>query len=262
MNAMKKELDRLAGWILAACIVVALAVVVIVAKKYPAEKQTYSIDMTISTDSTGCLTPESRAMMDSVMRVVANQNNILQGKYEALAERESDNQGLMTIGGILVTVIVSILGFFGFRSFQSIEEKAIRNAQGAAKKKLDEEMGGEIDRVKRTLETEMVRRFNSVIKPKVKVEVDAAIDKKYSAELSAKINFINDKEKELESLRNDIEELKNKLSVVQDVGLDNSETTANENKQADTEADEIIDRIKERRVNKKEKDSEKKGGEA
>lgn len=258
---MKEDLDKLAGWILTACIAVALAVAVIVALKYPAAKQTYQIELTIKTDSTGVLTSESLAMMDSVLHVVANQNSILQGKYEALAERESDNQGLMTIGGVLVTIIVSILGFFGFRSFQSIEEKAVNNAEGAAKKKLDEEMGGEIDRVKRTVETEMVMKFDEEIKPKVKTEVDAAVDDKYNADLSAKINFINDKETEINSLRDDVEILKNKLSDAEDIGLKNT-VTPGEKPQTDPNADDIIKQIKERRTRKSKSDKEKKGEES
>jgi len=255
---MKKDLDKLAGWILTACIVVALVVVVIVALKYPAAKQTYQIELTIKTDSTGVLTSESQAMMDSVLHVVANQNSILQGKYEALADRESDNQGLMTIGGVLITIIVSILGFFGFRSFQSIEEKAMDNAEGAAKKKLDQEMAGEIDRVKRTVETEMVKKFDEEIKPKIKTEVDAAVDDKYNADLSSKIHFINDKEKEINSLREDVEKLKNKLSDAEDVGLNDTETSG-ENSQSDSNTDDIMNRIKERRTRKNESDKEKKG---
>lgn len=258
---MKEVLDQLAGWILAACVVVALAVTVIVALKYPAAKQTYQIELTIKTDSTGALTSESRALMDSMLHVVDNQNSILQGKYEALAERESDNQWLMTIGGVLVTIIASILGFFGFRSFQSIEEIAVNNAEGAAKKKLDEEMGGEINRLKRTLETEMVNKFDEEIKPKVKTEVDAAVDDKYNTDLSAKINFINDKEKEINSLRNDVETLKNKLSDAEDAGLKNTEASG-EKPQADSNADDIMNQIKDRRTRKNKVDKEKKGEES
>lgn len=256
---MKEDLDKLAGFILTACVVVALIVTVIVVLKYPAAKQTYQIELTIQTDSTGVLTSESQTMMDSVLYVVANQNSILQGKYEALGERESDNQWLMTIGGVLVTIIASILGFFGFRSFQSIEEKAVNNAEGAARKKLDEEMGGEIDRVKRTVETEMVKKFDEEIKPKIKTEVDAAVDDKYSADLSAKINFINDKENEIKLLREDVEMLKNKLSDAEDIGLKNTEALG-EKPQKDTSTDDIMNQIKERRTRKNKADKDKKGG--
>ena len=258
---MKEDLDKIAGWILAACVVVALVVAVIVALKYPAARQTYQIELTVKTDSMGVLTSESQTMMDSVLHVVANQNRILQGKFETLAERESDNQGLMTIGSVLVTIIASILGFFGFRSFQSIEEKAVNNAEGAAKKKLDEEMGGEIDRVKRIVETEMVNKFDEEIKPKIKTEVDAAVDDKYNTDLSAKINFINDKEMEINSLREDVEMLKNKLSDAEDIGLKNNETPG-EKTQTKSNSDDIIKQIKDRRARKSKSDKEKKGEEA
>lgn len=258
---MKDLLNKLTGSLLFLCAVAALMVVVIVAKKYPAEKRTYNIELTVSTDSTGCLTRESQSMMDSVMHIVANQNNVLQGKYEALAERETDNQNLMTIGGLIVTIIASILGFFGFRSFQSIEEKAIDKAEGAAKKKLDEEMGGEIDRVKRTLETEMLKRFDEDIKPKVRAEVDAVTDEKFSNDLSAKINYINNNDDEIKSLRSDVEGLKNKLSDAQDAGLEKGEIATDE-AQPDTVQDEIMDQIIKRRRRESGTGKGKKGGES
>lgn len=258
---MKNLLNILAGVLLFLCSITAIVVVVIVAKKYPAEKQTYSIELTVSTDSTGCLPKESQAMIDSVIHVVANQGTVLQGKYEALAERETDNQNLMTIGGIIVTIIASILGFFGFRSFQSIEEKAIDKAEGAAKKKLDEEMGGEIDRVRRKLETEILNQFDKDIKPKVKAEVEAVTDDKFSNELSAKINFINANSEEIMSLRNDVEGLKKKLSDAQDAGLE-KEDIVMADEQLDPAQDEIMNQIKERRGRKAETDKGKKGGES
>ena len=258
---MKDCLNKLAGWILASCVTVALAVIVIVVAKYPVARQTYNIELTVKTDSMGCLTSQSRALMDSLVNVVSNQNNILKGKYEALVEHESDNQGLLTIGGLLVTIIVSILGFFGFRSFQSIEEKAIANAQGAAKKKLDDEMGAEIDRVKRALETEIVKRFEEDIKPDVKTEVERSIYETYNADLSAKINFINDKGQEIISLRKDVEGLKKKLSEIQDAGLNENDTTEDES-QSENYLDGLMAKIRERKARKDRSNDVKKGGKA
>ena len=258
---MKNLLNILAGMLLFLCSITAIAVAVIVTKKYPAEKQTYNIELTVSADSTGSLTKDSQAMIDSVMHLVANQGNILHGKYEALAERETDNQNLMTIGGIIVTIIASILGFFGFRSFQSIEQIAIDKAEGAAKKKLDEEMGGEIDRVRRKLETEMLKRFDEDIKPKVKAEVEAVTDEKFSNELNAKINFINANGDEIMSLRNDVENLKKKLSDAQDAGLEKNET-AKADECPDAAQDEIMNQIKECRGRKAGTSKGQKGGEA
>lgn len=259
---MKEWLDKLAGCVLLLCIIAALAVAIILTLKFPAEKQTYNIELTVKTDTIGSLTKESQAIMDSVIHVVANQNRILLGKYDALADHESDNQVLMKIGGIIVTVIVSILGFFGFRSFKSIEEIAVNNAEGAAKKKLDKEMGAEIDRVKRTLETEIVEKFDGEIKPKVKTEVVAEINERYSNDLSAKINFINSNNEVINTLKNDVESLKNKLSVVQDEGLTANIETSQAISQMKLEDDEIVRQIHNRRERRSGTTKEKKGGKA
>lgn len=245
-----------------ACIIAALAVTIILTLKYPTEKQTYNIELTVKTDTIGYLTKESKAMMDSVVHVVANQNSILQTKYEALVDHESDNLVLVKIGGILVTVIVSILGFFGFRSFKSIEEIAVNNAEGAAKKKLDDEMGAEIERVKRTLETEIVNTFDDDIKPKVKTEVVAEINERYNNDLSAKINFINNNNEVINTLKNDVESLKNKLSVAQDEGLAGNGEASSATPKVKPEDDEIVQQIHNRRVRKSGTTKEEKGGKA
>lgn len=260
MIYMKEWLDKLAGCVLVICIIAALVVAIILTLKYPTEKQTYNIELTVKTDTLGSLTKESQAMMDSVIHVVANQNRVLQGKYETMADHETDNLVMVKIGGILVTVIVSILGFFGFRSFKSIEEIAVNNAEGAAKKKLDDEMGAEIERVKRTLETEIVKKFDDDIKPKVKTEVVAEINERYNNDLSAKINFININNEVINSLKNDVESLKNKFSVAQDEGLAGNNEAETATPQPKLEDDEIVQQIRNRRVRKSGTTKEEKGG--
>lgn len=257
---MKERLDKFAVYVLFACIIAALTVAIILTLKYPTEKQTYNIELTVKTDTLGILTRESQAMMDSVIHVVANQNRVLQGKYETMADHETDNLVMVKIGGILVTVIVSILGFFGFRSFKSIEEIAVNNAEGAAKKKLDDEMGAEIERVKRTLETEIVKKFDDDIKPKVKTEVVAEINERYNNDLSAKINFININNEVINSLKNDVESLKNKFSVAQDEGLAGNNEAVTATPQPKPEDDDIVQQIRNRRVRKSGTTKEEKGG--
>lgn len=260
MIYMKEWLDKLAGCVLVICIIAALVVAIILTLKYPTEKQTYNIELTVKTDTLGSLTKESQAMMDSVIHVVANQNRVLQGKYETMADHETDNLVMVKIGGILVTVIVSILGFFGFRSIKSIEEIAVNNAEGAAKKKLDDEMGAEIERVKRTLETEIVKKFDDDIKPKVKTEVVAEINERYNNDLSAKINFININNEVINSLKNDVESLKNKFSVAQDEGLLGNNEAVTATPQPKPEDDDIVQQIHNRRVRKSGTTKEEKGG--
>lgn len=77
---MKEWLDKLAGCVLVICIIAALVVAIILTLKYPTEKQTYNIELTVKTDTLGSLTKESQAMMDSVIHVVENQNRVLQEK--------------------------------------------------------------------------------------------------------------------------------------------------------------------------------------
>ena len=256
MEDVKRLIDKHASWLLLSCALAALAICIIVATKYPAAEHAYHIELALNVDSVGNLSKESQVMMDSVLNVVRNQNEVVLRKYDAIAEGKIDEQRLFTIGGFLLTILVSVLGFFGFRSFNSIEEKAINLAEGAAKKKLDEEMGAEIADVERRMETKIINTINNDIKPAVKGAVSEEIEVRYNKDLTAKINFINEKEEVINTIKEDIEDLKQKYSELDDASLSihvEGGTLYVEQKGDKKKNNDIVDQIKERR--------EKKGGE-
>ena len=81
-------------------------------------------------------TAQSKASAPSLFKVVDSLNIAIQtyersldAKYKALIDKKEENDNLLSAASIIVGIIVSILGFFGFKSFQSIEEKAKRIAE-------------------------------------------------------------------------------------------------------------------------------------
>lgn len=261
MDKLKIFNEIVATVILILCVAGAIIAFLIYGHTTNRETVQHEYVYTISVDSTGIITKESQAQIDSVVESIKEHEQAIKSKYEYILEQREHSEDYLTIGGIFVTIVLSVFGFFGYKSFKSIEEEAVKNAEGAAKKKLDEEMGGEIDRVSRKLETKMLKRFDEDIKPRVKAEVDAVTDEKFSNDLSAKINYINNYSDEMVSLRNDVENLKNKLSDAQDAGLEKGDKAADD-AQPDMAQDEIIDQINKRRGRKNGISKGEKGGES
>ena len=98
------------------------------------------IEYTITTDSLGVITPEARALADSLTLELQKQEHILQDKYEHAIEQQSNAQDMLAIGGLLLGIIVSLVGFFGYNSMESIKNKVETEAEAHAKKAYDDEI--------------------------------------------------------------------------------------------------------------------------
>ena len=120
---LKRWIDISAGLILAICaisLVVILIVCVCKKQQIPVE---HTIDLRVAYDSI----PESiidKSVVDSINSIITQHENSLKEHYRYLLEKRDWDDSIITVGSLLVGIIISILGFFGFRSFKSIEEKA------------------------------------------------------------------------------------------------------------------------------------------
>jgi hypothetical protein len=63
-------------------------------------------------------------VVDSINNIITQHEILLKEHYRYLLEKRDWDDSIVTIGSLLVGIIISILGFFGFRSFKSIEEKS------------------------------------------------------------------------------------------------------------------------------------------
>jgi hypothetical protein len=88
----------------------------------------------------------------------------------------------------------------------------------------------------------------------------AEINERYNNDLSAKINFININNEVINSLKNDVESLKNNFSVAQDEGLAGNNEAVTATPQPKPEDDDIVQQIHNRRVRKSGTTKEEKGG--
>lgn len=67
------------------------------------------------------------------MDMIVNHESELSEKYQYLIEKKDDENTFMSIGLMIVGVVISIAGFFGYSSMKSIKEESEHIAQNTAR---------------------------------------------------------------------------------------------------------------------------------
>lgn len=96
------------------------------------EIQPIRIEITAS-DSLRTANYLSKEQADSLITIVRRHEQELAERYQYALEQKMDQDQYFSFGTFLVGVILSIFGFFGYKSIKSIEEKANNDAERAAK---------------------------------------------------------------------------------------------------------------------------------
>lgn len=95
------------------------------------EPQTYRIVLTVSPDSVYDDAKFSY-YTDSLINVINKHEHVIADRYEAILEDKADTQKYWSIAGILVSLILGVAGFFGFKSIKDIERDCKETAKSIA----------------------------------------------------------------------------------------------------------------------------------
>ena len=128
-DELKKFLNRLAAIILLIC-VIGMVVGAFCCLRY-SEPQTHRIVLTTSPDSV-YNDKYFSYYTDSLINVINKHEHVLTDKYEAILEDKADIQKYWSIGGILLSVIFGVAGFFGFKTIKDIEHDCQETAKKIA----------------------------------------------------------------------------------------------------------------------------------
>lgn len=131
-------LDSLGGLLLFACSITLVSVAVIFSvRSCSQEKEHVDIVFSVKVDSTGVISAIDKNVIDSLTQEIQNANYNLYERYNHTLRAEEDEKSYFTIGGIFLTIVLSVFGFFGYRSFKSIEERADILAQDKAQERVE-----------------------------------------------------------------------------------------------------------------------------
>lgn len=197
----------------AICVVAAIVIFAIGSKR---EVVQHEYTYTIKVDSTGNVIPAAQMQVDSIITSIKHHEQIIKDRYDYVLEQRENSQNYLTVGGIFVTVILSIFGFFGYKSFRNIEEDAKSSA-----KKIAEEHTEEIAKEQATsvalrlnkklnnrLELEQQKTLNSFKDRDIPDMVSKALEHKFGSVVGDKISKVDEILDKIPAIEKDIVELK------------------------------------------------------
>lgn len=93
--------------------------------------QTHRIVLTVSPDS---IYDDAKFSYytDSLISVINKHEHVIADRYEAILEDKADTQKYWSIAGVLVSIILGIASFFGFKSIKDIEHDCKETAKSIA----------------------------------------------------------------------------------------------------------------------------------
>lgn len=213
------DLDKLGGVLLFICALCLVGALVLLFIKVPSKPTVTEISLAISTDSTGVVDAASEKAIDSLLTLVNEQNEFVRNRYSYMIEQKEYENGLLTFGGIIVSIILGILGFFGYKSFKSIEEKAISNAEEKVKQKVNGEMVTMQTELANNLTGTIEKRFQEEYDNRLGEEVGKKLNENYNESISAKLNYIEEKKKSFDDLQKRTNQVEQFISQLRDKGI-------------------------------------------
>ena len=128
----------------------------------------------------------SKAEADSLISVMKRQERMLEDKYQYALDQKMNEDRYFSIGTFVVGVVISVFGFFGFKSLKSIEEKAKEDSQRLATK-ISEDVTKEYlkQRLQGLVTIESEKILKSSAAESLKKEILDSVYKKYDEKFNS-----------------------------------------------------------------------------
>jgi hypothetical protein len=197
----------------AVSVVVAIVIFAIGSKR---EVVKHEYTYTIKVDSAGNVTPAAQLQVDSMISTIKQHEHLIQDRYDYVLEQRENSQDYLTVGGIFVTVILSIFGFFGYKSFKSIEEDAKSSAKKIAADKAEEianEKATDVatklnNRLNNELKIEQQKALRDFKKEDIPDMISRAVEQKFGIVVGDKMSKVDVALEKIPTIESDISELK------------------------------------------------------
>jgi amino acid transporter len=84
----------------------------------------------IQTDSLGNISTESKMYVDSLMQITKTREQNFDDRYEFFLQQRETFQDYITWTSLVVSIVLTVLGFLGYRSLSSMENKIRQQLKG------------------------------------------------------------------------------------------------------------------------------------
>lgn len=199
--------------LLGLCVVVFILLLSLYGIKTIKSVEPVRMELCLSQDSTGAVSPQAKKLADSLINEIKKQEATLNDKYGYFIEQQSNTQDLLAIGSVVLGIIVSLVGFYGFSTMKSIEDKARKIGEESAKEAFDK-------RISELQDQKYKELLENKFKPEVVKQIKESINK-YGGEKSS---IIDDHGKRIANLEDLVSSLSKKVKNVSDKEQNEAET--------------------------------------
>ena len=212
-------LDMLGGLLIFCLCVIMIGGAVLYFVLRPAAPAPNQITLTVVADSTGVVSPDVILKIDSLAVLVKQQDADVRDRYAYMIEQKEQENTLIAIGSILVSIILAIFGFFGYRSFKSIEDQAVNNAREKASSKVNTEMVSMKKELDKELRGVIDKTFLDEYENRLKQRVSDVLNDVYNETISARLASIQSNSEELDDIKKRLTSAENFISALRDNGI-------------------------------------------
>ena len=206
----KTFFERTGGVLIAVCVVALLAAFffscVLFVKN---DVQEIKVQIVMPVDSTGVISTEALQQAEDLKSELIRHEQLLEDRYKHVLEQKENLNDLLTIGGMFLTIVLALFGFFGYKSIHSIEEKVRQEAEATANKTAEEASKSRFEsfenNTKESLKTDMEKKVKETV-DKEMAESKKATKEQLEASLKEQVKSVTQKV-------NDVEEHFNELST-------------------------------------------------
>ena len=168
-------------------------------------------------DSTLAYNYLSKEDADKLIEDVRQYDTQLSEKYQYLIEQKEQDSQLFYWGSLIVGIVVSVVGWFGYQSFSSVEDKAVKAAKDSSEEYLKKNLTTEVANQSKTY---FESAASNTLKEQIKIDLEGVIQ--------TKINNLSLAE-EVSTLRDEFSKMEAKLSKKVEIAVQNQFDTMLEN---------------------------------
>ena len=211
---MKIFNEILASLLLFACGVALVYTCMFVLPVRQAKTVVHRYEYVLRVDSAGSPTDEARAQADSLIRAVKHHEREIDEQYNYVLRQREDTQNWYAMGGLIISIILAVCGFFGYKNFKSIEEKAVSaaesKAEGCIKERIDIAENNLRHQNAVAIDNEMTEKFTNFKRNDMENAIAVRLKDEYNQKVDERLSEIEAMQQKLEGLDSEISRL-NKL---------------------------------------------------
>lgn len=185
--------------------------------------QEVNVRIIMPVDSTGIITTEALQQAEDLKAELVRHEQLLEDRYKHVLEQKENMNDMLTIGGMFLTIVLALFGFFGYKSMSSIEEKVKLDAKKAAEDTAREETKTQFTayatQTTESLSTEMGQKLKETVDKEMaearkvsKGQMEAFVKE----QVSDVTNKVKDAEDRWNGVSSSVGNLDEKLSLMDD----------------------------------------------